>query len=758
MARSRQADDCSLAGLGYSFTPVNLRPAPAGKGRSAGHAALGSGGADRAPAAAARAVAFNLRERRPGAAYGSPDAQRAAEINGKQRAEQAGAGGGAAQAALPPASSSLVQLKQASLRRRAAAAAAAASMPEPKCSIALLPVEPTTAPAAWERELPDAAPVGNQPAWETVDGHAAQLLQDMEALLAGCSAAVLQVPAPTVPQAQHMLLGRPVLAVPPPAPDMPAGGAAAVPAAASWLVQGTAAAQACASYGEAEEPDSIAAHRPLTNSGGGDAPAAEDCAPTADPLIEAAADCHDVPESLEQALRCLGLLASQHGAKAGSSGGTGQDSRAAGGAAEQQWVRLRAVQLAVAAKMAASRETELAPLVRRLRQVRLHLEFHKANLQRGRRRSPRRSTSPAAAAPPGPWLSGRSSAQDSKHRRSRSGSPGLQSRPKVGGPTQEASEVQVQLLTSLLHKLLLKLGLAVLRLAAASARLRRRLLAHAAALTNADTSRAVVLAWREAAVPSEQQTAAGTALAQTLHTRRQRAQMLAWRDNSSSSSTSQTAAGGQLGASQLEVLLATAKVFEPVKAFVAEARQQLSQLRQGLRFSWPDSAAAAESAEEYAAQRLLEASLEAEEPLPVGSVESLLALFPPPRLPKPAAAVHAPPATERAPLPAAHAAAVAAPAAAALAAAAAAEPAPDPGSPPPPYNPTSYASPQRQQGSKQQQPQQQRQPAELGDTAQFAGTPEAAEAELLECQQWVLRLRRELEDLEQARPIDAVIP
>lgn len=55
-----------------------------------------------------------------------------------------------------------------------------------------------------------------------------------------------------------------------------------------------------------------------------------------------------------------------------------------------------------------------------------------ANIQRARSHSPRRSTSPASVPPPGPWLPGRSSAQDSKHRRSRSGSPGLQPRPKVG--------------------------------------------------------------------------------------------------------------------------------------------------------------------------------------------------------------------------------------------------------------------------------------------------------------------------------------
>lgn len=49
---------------------------------------------------------------------------------------------------------------------------------------------------------------------------------------------------------------------------------------------------------------------------------------------------------------------------------------------------------------------------------------------RGRARSPRSSGTPSGS--PGPWLSGRSSAVASKHRTSRSGSPGqLQPRPKV---------------------------------------------------------------------------------------------------------------------------------------------------------------------------------------------------------------------------------------------------------------------------------------------------------------------------------------
>lgn len=408
---------------------------------------------------------------------------------------------------------------------------------------------------------------------------------------------------------------------------------------------------------------------------------------------------------------------------------------------------------------------------------------------------------------------------------------------QVGGPTPEASELQVQLLSSLLHKVLLKLGLAALRQAAAAARLRTRLLAHAAAIADVGMRRAVVLAWKEAAIPSEQQAAAGAALAQTLHARRQHAQYLAWREwaahsawqrqqlavargrlrrqlmaaalqhwrcycqqqlvrrlqaalaarwlaawsrrrafvawrraarrsvqlkaalllgrpcSSSSGDASLAAAGGQQGASQAEVLQATARAFEPVKVFVAEARQQLGQLRQGLRFSMPGSRAAAGMPGDLPAQRLRRAPIE-QEPLLVGSVESLLAHLPPSRLPKPAAAPqpttaeHQVPGWLQPPGIFAHGAA----ARAAAAAGVASEPAPDPGSPPPHYNPGSYASPQRQQSSRQQQQRrQQGQVAALADTARFADPPEAAQAELLECQEQVQRLRRELEDLEQAR-------
>lgn len=411
---------------------------------------------------------------------------------------------------------------------------------------------------------------------------------------------------------------------------------------------------------------------------------------------------------------------------------------------------------------------------------------------------------------------------------------------QIGGPTPEASELQLQLLSSLLHKLLLKLGLAALRHAAAVARLRKRLLAHAAALADADICRAAMLAWQQVAVPSEQQTAAGAALARTLNARQQHAQLMAWREWAarsawqteqlaiardmlrrrllaaavqhwrsycqqqlvrrlqaalgarwtaawiqrrafmawrqaarrstqlkaalllgrpcgSSSGCSQATPGEQPGGSRLEALAATARAFVPMKSFVAEARQQLGHLRQGLRFSLPGGMAAAD---EVPAQHRLQMSVEEQALLPLGSVESLLAHLPPSRLPKPATAVLSPPAKGLLgvlPLPGSSAPAAATtttPATAARTAAAGAadgEPAPDPGSPPPPYNPSTYASPRRQQGSKQQQ-QRQGRSAAFADTACFAGSLLAAKGELLECQEQVQRLRQELEDLEQARP------
>ncbi|PSC76642.1 hypothetical protein C2E20_0664 [Micractinium conductrix] len=447
--------ESELAGLGFRFAAVPLKitagsssPRAAGaRGSSRGSTDSGGGGAVDRPRAArtdssvarSKSVGFNLKERRPGTSYSSPEP-------------------------------------------------AAAAVPE----------QPEEPPAA--------------------DPRAAELLHNVESLLAGCDSTALDVPQPDVPLPEHLELGRPVLAVPP----WPAGNGAA---AGSPLELGDGpAALGQGSSIAAFRPSGMAANgeggagagrQPATpaEAAGGGSPADAVPWPAASAL-----GSQWVPASLQDALQCLGLLAQQ---TADSGEGAGTSSSAAAGV--PRWLRLHAVRVVVAGKRAAAAE-ELAPLLRRLRQVHAHLAFHQANVQRSR--SPRRSTSPA---PPGPWLSGRSSAQHSKHRVSRSGSPGLHPRPKVAAPTPEASELQVQLLGSLQQRLLQKLGLAALRQAAAAARLQRRLLAHVAAQGEGDLCCLMLQSWHAVAVPSQEQEAAAASFSRELCHRQQRMQLAAWR-------------------------------------------------------------------------------------------------------------------------------------------------------------------------------------------------------------------------------------
>jgi hypothetical protein len=90
-----------------------------------------------------------------------------------------------------------------------------------------------------------------------------------------------------------------------------------------------------------------------------------------------------MPDSLEAALCCLGLLAQPaHGCTA-SRGGDTVASRLPQPAIQQQQFHLQqqlhAVQVVVAAKRNALISAELLPLVQRLRQVLMHLEFHQVS-------------------------------------------------------------------------------------------------------------------------------------------------------------------------------------------------------------------------------------------------------------------------------------------------------------------------------------------------------------------------------------------
>lgn len=400
------SDTSLLAGLGFAFEPVSLalKTDKAGQGRrrsaerprEPARPGSGDGGACAAPQQAApspKGVSFNLNARGPGPTYGAPQQQQA-ETNQQPGSNDAGR--------VPPGAAGLAALKLASLWRRAAAGVAAPPAPAA--------VDGGGAAAA---AVPEHATVAAD-----APGGDGALLDRIQRLLAGCSAGMLEDPPPAVLPPQHIMVGMPVLALPPPAYDAAAAGTS----------------QSSSSAGVQGEQLIGAYHPGPVGSGGGAAAAAADDAVAAAESAEAVlpSDCSSVPRTLGEAMQCLGLLApagrGEEDAALGTSSRASDDT-------QPQWVRLRAVQLVLAAKRQAAAAAELLPLVRRLRQVSCHLEFHRANLQRSRSRSPGRgSSSPRAAAPPGPWLSGRSSSLDSKHRSSRSSSPGP-GRPKVGADT-----------------------------------------------------------------------------------------------------------------------------------------------------------------------------------------------------------------------------------------------------------------------------------------------------------------------------------
>lgn len=373
--------ESELAGLGFRFAAVPLKitagsssPRAAGaRGSSRGSTDSGGGGAVDRPRAArtdssvarSKSVGFNLKERRPGTSYSSPEPAAAAvpeQVRSSSAERALAASGSPRQPATAPtsASSSLAHLKLASLRRRAPAA------PPSSCGSALPVAQASTAAASLPQpEEPPAA-----------DPRAAELLHNVESLLAGCDSTALDVPQPDVPLPEHLELGRPVLAVPP----WPAGNGAA---AGSPLELGDGpAALGQGSSIAAFRPSGMAANgeggagagrQPATpaEAAGGGSPADAVPWPAASAL-----GSQWVPASLQDALQCLGLLAQQ---TADSGEGAGTSSSAAAGV--PRWLRLHAVRVVVAGKRAAAAE-ELAPLLRRLRQVHAHLAFHQVGAWR----------------------------------------------------------------------------------------------------------------------------------------------------------------------------------------------------------------------------------------------------------------------------------------------------------------------------------------------------------------------------------------
>lgn len=353
--------DSALAGLGFAFEPVAIQPAASSRPAAAGQR-------HGPPAATATRVAFSLKERRPGPAYGSPEPQDGAQEQqqqqkqNQQNQQQAPArpasaaaaahhaGGDGGRAAGAPAS--LALLKLANLRRRAAAQAADALQQQVEERPLLRPPLPTAAPAAAPERAPAAAAAQDE-----------GLLHELESALAGTSLKAGPDLLAQAPPSVHALLQGPVLAAPPDASD---------------------AAAAAAGSPACELEQQIAAYRPAVehpcSTGGADAAAQTTTAPAYTSGAEMpSSSSTSPPETLEEALRCLGLLAARwQGAGAAGAGGGDSPAPAAApdGAALPHWVRLRAVQVVVAAKQQQAAAGEVLPLVQRLRQVRMHLAFH----------------------------------------------------------------------------------------------------------------------------------------------------------------------------------------------------------------------------------------------------------------------------------------------------------------------------------------------------------------------------------------------
>lgn len=332
----------ALAGLGYAFEPVSLAP-KARRSPQKSH---------RAPPAAAAAappkvqVTFSLPlERGPGPAYGSPP-------SAAQQPSQSGAASWPGSAAHGAAG--LAALKLASLRRRAAVLAGA--------------------PAAAELEGPAGAQpaqldqAAGQPAGEQQRDEQGALLRCMEERLAGCGSGVLHEPAAAPPPPQHVLLGLPALAPGPPAAVL-----------ASSLI-GSQSEPLIGAYRPSEGASAVAPcldARPEASSHPSEERAA--ATPAAAGSHGSSAATAADPRNLEQALQCLGLLDPQsaEGRPGGKALPSAVSSSSSEGAAGQlRWVRLRAVQVAVATKQQAAAAADLLPLVQRLRQVRMHLVFH----------------------------------------------------------------------------------------------------------------------------------------------------------------------------------------------------------------------------------------------------------------------------------------------------------------------------------------------------------------------------------------------
>jgi hypothetical protein len=370
------------AGLSFQFQAVDVMSAvESNRGRSAERSRTtpppprsGSGGT-------ARSVAFNLCPRKPGPAYNSPR-----DLCGQQAPDRGRGRPPTSTAAViearstslgQPSSSSLANLKLASLRRRSTAQAGSTHQP-PAAAI----------PAAAEVPLNCSPASGGSPA-AADQRHQAALLRDAEGLLAGCSSRVLDEPPPSVQQPPHVAVGRPVLALPPQLSPQHAAEQAAEQQQQQQQQQGFCIAAYRPEAGRtgsapgaslgADSSSSVAPHATVAEAtGGGEAASVSGSSPAAP--APTAAPCRSQRRqlrTLEDALRRLRLLAA-------APHECGRSAAAVVDSSQARWLRLEALQVVLDSKRTAAASSELLPLLRRLRQVRMHLVFHEVGREADR--------------------------------------------------------------------------------------------------------------------------------------------------------------------------------------------------------------------------------------------------------------------------------------------------------------------------------------------------------------------------------------
>jgi hypothetical protein len=384
--------DDALAGLSFQFNPVAVQPAVARKNssgsqaqrlRRAGRSGGGSGAALSA-GASSKSVAFNLKEHRPGPAYGSPEppqeppqqpaAARSSRLEGTAATAPARAAPDDTAGPQLQGSAGLARLKLASLARHRAAAQAEAGLVQPSPSPPAAAAANSGASSALASTASEAAAAAE---------HEAAVLCDIGGLLAGCSSQLLDDPLPRPALPEHLLRGMRGLAIPPAVAHAAAPAAGAAPDAEEGGYQIAAYPPDSASSGSsggggqelqaAAMPGPAAADAAAAAAAAGSAAAGDggDECVTADSssrlAATSAADRGQLPQppaTLEEALQCLGLLPQPAAAPAGH-------------VSSATSARLQAVQVVLAARRQAAEATELLPLVQRLRRVCMHLEFHK---------------------------------------------------------------------------------------------------------------------------------------------------------------------------------------------------------------------------------------------------------------------------------------------------------------------------------------------------------------------------------------------